>query len=261
MSQLEEVDGIILSVRNHRENDRLVKIFTNRFGKRMFFVKGTRKPNSKLKSAILPFTKAQYIADIRESGLCFLRDAKEVHHYSSMQKDIFLNAYATYVLGLADAALEDGIVDPTLFHKIEMTLTDIDEGYDPEIMLNIFEVQLLPYFGVAPELRGCVACGTTEGIFDYSSSYGGLLCQKDWHLDVHRYHATPRAIHFLRIFSRIDLEQLGEIKVKEETKTELRRLLDMIYDESVGIKLKSKSFIDQMHTWGDMLIPKKKPIE
>lgn len=65
MSQLEEVDGIILSVRNHRENDRLVKIFTNRFGKRMFFVKGTRKPNSKLKSAILPFTKAQYIADIR----------------------------------------------------------------------------------------------------------------------------------------------------------------------------------------------------
>lgn len=254
MSQLEEVEGIILSVRNHRENDRLVKIFTNRFGKRMFFVKGTRKPNSKLKAAILPFTKANYIADIRDSGLCFLRDAKEVVHYSAMQKDIFLNAYATYVLGLADAALEDAIVDSALFHKIEMTLIDIDEGYDPEIMVNIFEVQILPYFGVAPELRGCVSCGTTEGTFDYSSSYGGLLCQKHWHLDEHRYHASPRAIHFLRIFSRLNLDQLGEIKVKEETKKELRVLLDMIYEESVGIKLKSKSFIDQMYTWGDMLL-------
>lgn len=261
MAQLEEVEGIILSVRNHRENDRLVKLFTNRFGKRMFFVKGTRKPNSKLKTAILPFTKAMYIADIRDTGLCFLRDAKEVTHYSGMQTDIFLNAYATYVLGLADAALEDGIVDPTLFHKIEMTLTDIDEGYDPEIMVNIFEVQILPYFGVAPELRGCTACGTTEGTFDYSSSYGGLLCQNHWHLDPHRYHASARAVYFLRLFSRINLDQLGEIRVKEETKKELRQLLDMIYEESVGIKLKSKSFIDQMYTWGDMLTPKKRKTE
>ncbi|MDT1995112.1 DNA repair protein RecO [Carnobacterium divergens] len=258
MGPLEEIEGIVLSVRNHRENDQLVKIFTNRFGKRMFFVKGTRKANSKIKSAVLPFTKASYIADIRDSGLCFLRDAKEVTHFNAMQTDIFLNAYATYVLNLADAALEDGVVDPVLFNKVEMTLTDIDEGYDPEIMVNIFEVQLLPYFGVAPELRGCKVCGEMDGNFDYSDSYGGLLCQKHWSLDEHRYHASPRAIYFLQIFSRISLDKLGTITVKEETKKELRHLIDMIYDESVGIKLKSKSFIDQMYTWGDMLLKKDK---
>ena len=92
MAQIEEVEGIVLSVRNHRENDQLVKLFTSRFGKRMFFVKGTRKQKNKLKTAVLPFTKATYIADIRDTGLCFIRDAKEVDQYKSMQIDIFLNA-------------------------------------------------------------------------------------------------------------------------------------------------------------------------
>ncbi|MDN5372461.1 MAG: repair protein RecO [Carnobacterium sp.] len=261
MAQVEEVEGIVLSVRNHRENDQLVKLFTNRFGKRMFFVKGTRKQANKLKTAVLPFTKATYIADIRDTGLCFIRDAKEVEQYKSMQTDIFLNAYATYILSLADSALEDGIVDSTLFHRIDRCLTEIDEKTDPEIVVNIFEIQILPYFGVAPEFRGCRVCGITEGVFDYSGSYGGLLCQNHWHLDKHRYHASRRAVHFVRLFSVVSLDQLGSINVKEETKREIRTLIDMIYEESVGIKLKSKKFIDQMYSWGDLLVDKRVPSE
>ncbi|WP_035052893.1 DNA repair protein RecO [Carnobacterium pleistocenium] len=257
MAQIEEVEGIVLSVRNHRENDQLVKLFTNRFGKRMFFVKGARKQKNKLRTAVLPFTKATYIADMRDTGLCFIRDVKEVDQYKSMQTDIFLNAYATYILSLADAALDDGIVDGTLFHKIDRCLTEINEETDPEIVVNIFEIQILPYFGVSPELRGCRICGKTEGPFDYSGSYGGLLCQEHWQLDRYRYHSSQRAIHFVRLFSAISLDQLGSITVKEETKREIRTLIDLIYDESVGIKLKSKKFIDQMYTWGNLLIDRK----
>ena len=53
------------------------------------------------------------------------------------------------------------------------------------------------------------------------------------------------------------MDHLGTIKVKDETKKEIRVVLDMIYDESVGIKLKSKRFIDQMYQWGDLLIDRK----
>ncbi|MGX7394601.1 DNA repair protein RecO [Carnobacterium mobile] len=257
LAELQETEGIVISVRNYRENDRLVKIFTSQYGKRMFFIKGSRKPNNKLKTAILPFTNATYIADIRETGLCFIRDAKDLIHLNHLHTDIFLNAYATYVLNLADVALEDGVPDPTLFHTIQQILNEIDEGTDPEILVNIFEVQLLPYFGVAPEWRGCRVCGKTTGPFDYSGSYGGLLCQNHWDLDQHRYHASPRAIHFLRLFSVISMDQLGTISLKPETKREIRTVLDLIYDESVGIKLKSKRFIDQMYNWGNLLLDKK----
>lgn len=254
MTQIEETEGIILSVRNYRENDRLVKIFTDRFGKRMFFVKGTRRPNSPLKSAIVPFTKGSYIIDFRKEGLCFIRDAKDLTHFQSMQNDIFLNAYATYCLNLADAALEDNVTDSALFQKLERVLTEIDEGTDPEIIVNIFEVQLLDYFGVAPEWRGCRICGTTDGTFDYSGIHGGLLCKDHWELDKNRYHADQKALYFLRLFSIVSFDKIGTISIKDENKREIRRLIDMIYDETVGIKLKSKRFIDQMYSWGDLLL-------
>lgn len=259
MVQIEEFEGIVLSVREYRETDHLVKLFTDRFGKLMFFSKGTGKRNSKLKSAILPFTKATYIGDVRTKGLSFINDAKDQEPYKGMQTDIFLNAYATYLLNLTDMAIEDRLPNATLYHKLAASLREIDEGSDPVIIMNIFEVQLLPYFGVAPEWRGCRVCGNTQGPFDYSLQYAGLLCQQHWHMDPHRYHASQKSIYFLRLFSRISLDQIGSISVKEETKKEIQYLIDQIYDDSVGVHLKSKSFIKKMNKWGAVLKDARNP--
>ena len=71
-NHIQETEGLILFVRNHREKDKLVKIFTEKFGKTMFFVKGANRPNNPLTSAVLPFTNANYVGDIRTEGLSFL---------------------------------------------------------------------------------------------------------------------------------------------------------------------------------------------
>lgn len=253
MSQLEEVEGLVLSVRKHRERDYLVKLFTAQYGKLMFFVRGTKNPNFKLKTAIQPFTQATYIADIRSEGLCFMRDAKNVQPYSSIQLDIFKNAYATYICQLADAALEDRKVDVNLFHQLSSGLEAIESDRDPEIIMAIFEIRFLAYFGVMPEFRGCVRCGLTEGPFDYSSKFHGLLCPKHFHEDERRFHASPRAIHFIRLFSVVSFDKINTISLKKETKEDIRRVIDLLYDEMVGLNLKSKRFIRKMHQWENML--------
>lgn len=253
MAHLEEVEGFVLSVRKHRERDFLVKLFTDKYGQLMFFVRGTKNPNNKLRPAIQPFSHATYIADIRKEGLCFLRDAKDVAPFSDLQLDIFKNAYATYMCGLADAALEDRKPDARLFNELLLGLSMMDEGIDPEIIMNLFEIRFLRYFGVMPELRGCVVCGKTEGAFDYSSKFHGLICPEHFHEDERRLHAHPRAIHFIRLFSAVSLEKIGHIDIKDETKKEIRQVIDELYDELVGLKLKSKRFIDNMHTWEGIL--------
>lgn len=253
MAHLEQIEGLVISSRKHRERDYLVKIFTRQYGKLMFFVRGTKNPNNKLKQAIQPFAKATYIADIRQDGLCFLRDAKDIEPYSGVQLDIFKNAYATYTCGLADAAVEDRHPQPELFYQLILGLSMMDEGYDPEIIMNIFEIRFLHLFGVMPELRGCVVCKRTEGQFDYSSKFHGLLCPDHFHEDERRLHASPRSIHFIRLFSVVSLEKIENVSIKEETKKEIRTVIDQVYDELVGIKLKSKRFIDNMHSWDGIL--------
>lgn len=255
MSQLEEVHGIVLSVRKHRERDYLLKLFTREYGKLMFFVRGTKNPNNKLKPAIQPFTQAVYIADIREQGLSFIRDVKDVSPFTSIQQDIFQNAYATYILQLADAAMEDKTVDIRVYEELVKGLEAIDEGLDAEVIMNIFEIRFMRQFGVLPELRGCVICGKTEGGFDYSSVHHGLLCPAHYFEDERRYHASPKAIHFIRLFSVISFDKINSIAVKDETKKEIRAVIDQLYDELVGIRLKSRKFIDSMKEWGNLLKP------
>ncbi|MCC5895851.1 MAG: DNA repair protein RecO [Alkalibacterium sp.] len=253
MSQLEEIEGLVLSVRKHRERDYLVKLFTREYGKLMFFVRGTKNPNFKLRSVIQPFTQATFIGDIRKEGLSFIRDAKNVEIYTSIQTDIFKTAYSTYIVQLADAALEDRKPDPTLYHQLVLGLEAINADRDPEIIMAIFEVRFLHYFGVMPEFRGCVFCGKTEGPFDYSSKHHGLLCPAHFHEDERRLHASAKAMHFIRLFSVLSFDKINTISLKKETKRDIRYVIDQLYDELVGLNLKSKRFINQMHQWDSVL--------
>jgi DNA repair protein RecO (recombination protein O) len=260
MSQLTESKGLILSSRNYKEKDKLVKIFTESAGKMMFYVKGIHRRNQPLVPALLPFTEAVYIGTFNEEGLSFLTSAKEIKPFRNIQEDIFLSGYGTYLLNLTDAAIEDRQYDPHLFSFLEQALVRMDEGYDAEIITNIFEIQLMRRFGSAPIWTHCVVCGKTEGKFDFSSKYNGVICENHWAMDPHRYHASPRAVHFARLFSAIAYDKISGIHLKEETKQEIRQLIDQLYEEFVGIHLKSKKFIDQMKSW-EHVLKEEKPEE
>ncbi|MDN6731773.1 MAG: DNA repair protein RecO, partial [Atopostipes suicloacalis] len=249
MAQIEEVKGIVLYQRKHRERDFLVKIFTRRFGKIMFFVKGSKRQQGEIYQAIQSFTQATFIADIRESGLSFLRAAKDIERHYDLERDIFKNAYATYIAGLIDAVIEDYQINDSLFRLLEKSLFLINEGYEAEVIANIVEVKLLKNFGVKPNFLACAVCGKTEGTFDYSDKYHGVLCSKHFSKDPRRLHISPRAVHLVRLYSVIQLEKIGEISISKDTQNQIKELIDHIYDELVGLHLKSKSFIDNLYKW------------
>lgn len=253
MAQIEEVEGIVLYYRRHRERDFLVKIFTKRFGKVMFFVRGSKKQQSELMQAIQPFRRATFIADIRENGLSFLRAAKDIEVYRELQIDIFKNAYSTYICALADAALEDRMMNLDMYYQIENSLHLINEGYDSEVIMNIIETKFLRNFGVSPNFMACSVCGKTEGIFDFSDKYHGIICSEHFFEDSRRLHVNPKAMHLVRLYSVLKLDNIGNISIKPDTQHEIKRLLEHIYDQSVGLKLKSKKFIDNLHEWEDTL--------
>jgi DNA repair protein recO len=51
---------------------------------------------------------------------------------------------------------------------------------------------------------------------------------------------------------------LETISLKPEIKQELRQFMDQLYEEYVGIHLKSKKFIDSLADWGQLLKEEKK---
>jgi len=93
--------GLVLYNRNFREDDKLVKIFTEQAGKRMFFVKHAGQ--SKLAPVIQPLVLARFLLRINDDGLSYIEDYHEVMTFPKINSDLFVMAYATYVAALADA--------------------------------------------------------------------------------------------------------------------------------------------------------------
>jgi len=68
-----------------------------------------------------------------------------------------------------------------------------------------------------------------------------------------RSHLDPNVIYLINLFQEISLDELKKISIKAEMKAKIRQFIDGLYDEYVGIHLKSKKFLDGMSGWADIM--------
>jgi DNA repair protein RecO (recombination protein O) len=248
LSWLRDVEfrGMVMYRRDYSERDLLVQILTDRFGPKMFLVRGAKKRGFKMTSAILPFTEAEYIGRINSDGLSYLTTTKSTKMWRHISSDLVLQAYASYLLTLTAAAFPEGNPVGRAYDLIQTALERMDDQADAQLLTNLVEVKLLGEFGVAPYLQGCVICQRNDLPLDYSEALGGLLCQNHWDRDPYRLHARPKAVALLQRLAVWQPQQIGQVQLSDLTRRELQRILDHIYTDQVGLKLKSKVFLDEL---------------
>lgn len=245
-----ESRGLVLYNRNYRERDKLVKIFTEKAGKRMFFV---RQPaQAKLASVIQPLTTASFILKLSDSGLGFIEDYRESQAFPKINGHIFKLANASYLIALADAAIQDGEADMALFAFLLKTLELMEEGLDEDILINIFEIQVLGRFGVQLNFHECAICHRVGLAFDFSYNYSGLLCPDHYDKDSQRSQLDPNVPYLLDRLQSLKFDDLQAISIKPEMKAKLRQFIDQLYEEYVGVHLKAKKFLDDLGEWGQI---------
>lgn len=164
-----------------------------------------------------------------------------------------MTAYATYVCELLDKATEERQPNPYLYELTFQILRDIDEGYDPQILTQIYEMKMLPVLGLYPTMDKCAICGETTGHFDFSTRSNGIICHRCFDKDRYRMHLPENVVKLLRLFFIFQLDRLGNIDVKQETKEWLQKAIDTYYDEYSGLYLKSRKFLRDMDKWENML--------
>ncbi|MEH7522650.1 DNA repair protein RecO, partial [Bacillus sp. JJ1503] len=108
-------------------------------------------------------------------------------------------------------------------------------------------------FGLYPVLNQCTVCSSTDGHFSFSIREGGLICHRCLEKDPYHYKISPATVKLLRLFYFFDLSRLGNISVKQETKAELKKVINAYYEEYSGLNLKTKKFLNQMAKFEDIL--------
>ena len=173
--------------------------------------------------------------------------------YKNISSDIFINAHASYIISLADAAISDNQYDPGLYGFLKRSLELLDQGFDMEVVTNIFELQVLHRFGISLNFSECAFCHKNVGPFDFSYKFSGCLCPQHFDEDLRRSHLDPNVIYLVNLFQEISLDELKKISIKADMKLKIRQFIDGLYDEYVGIHLKSKKFLDGMSGWADIM--------
>jgi DNA repair protein RecO (recombination protein O) len=242
---LQKCEGIVIRTNNYSETNKIVTIYTREWGKVGVMARGAKKPNSRL-TAITQLFSHGYFLIYKGSGLGNLEQGEIISSMRSIREDIILTAYASYILELTDKCTDEKIPNPYLFELLLQTIIYMNEEYDLDVLIHIFEMKMLSSLGLYPTLNKCTVCGETDGHFSFSIRENGFICHRCLDTDPYHYKISSSTVKLLRIFYFFDLSRLGEISVKEETKKELKKVIDAYYEEYSGLHLKSKRFLDQI---------------
>lgn len=250
---LQKCEGIVIRSTDYGESNKIITIYTRELGKVGLMARGAKKPNSRLSAVTQLFTYGSFLFQ-KTSGLGSLQQGETILSMRKIREDIFLTAYASYIAELLDKSTENFERNPFLFEFLQQTLQFLDEEIDPDILLNIFEMKMLNVLGLHPQLDGCTICGERDGTFHFSIREGGFICHRCFEHDPYRLQISQSTVKLLRLFYYFDLSRLGQIDVKQETKAELKKVIDTYYEEYSGLSLKSKRFLKQIENLKGKLI-------
>ena len=150
--------------------------------------------------------------------------------------------------------MDDHIVNKTVFQLLWDCIEAINNGVDAEVILHFFEIKILRYYGIEVEWQHCVICNSDKDLVDFSIQKHGCLCSNHLDEDEYRMQLSRKALYVARQLALVNSpKQIGSTQLSSETTSELRRLFDTIMEEYVGIRLKSKKFLDQMVEWETLM--------
>ena len=249
---LQKCEGIVIRSTDYGETNKIVTLYTREWGKVGVMARGAKKPNSRFSSITQLFTHGYYLIN-RGTGLGSLQQGETATSLRSIGEDIFLTAYASYIVELTDKCTEEKRPNPFHFELLFQTLNYLNEGYDPDILMNIYEMKMLNVLGLNPILNQCSVCSSTDGHFSFSIREGGFICHRCLGKDPYHFPLSAAAVKLLRLFYFFDLSRLGNISVKEETKAEIKKVITSYYEEYSGLHLKSKKFLNSMDKFRNLL--------
>jgi DNA repair protein RecO (recombination protein O) len=249
-------EGIVIRNVDYGETSKIVTIYTKELGKISLMARGAKKPVSKL-SGITQLLQQGYFLFHAGNGMGTLQQGESIRGFRNILEDIYLTSYATFMSELLDRTTEEKQKNTFLFELFERLLEYLNDGYDPEIILNIFELKILSLLGIAPELSRCVNCGHIDGNFMFSTKEGGIICHRCIDQDRYALPISVGAAKIMRMLYLIDVNRLGNISISEQTKHEIRELIDQYYEKNSGLYLKSKKFLKQMESM-KLVLPMKK---
>ena len=240
--EIVKTEGIIIGETNYSESSKILKVFTKDYGVISIMSKGCRNLKSKLRGVSSKMVYANFQFHYKKNGISTLISADIINTLRNILIDIERISYVSYLIDLTEQVYKNSN-EKEIYSIFIATILKINEKYDYEALTSIYELKLLDYLGIRPNVDGCGICGNTKNIITISTSDGGYIC-KNCYRNGKIY--SNKTIQLVRMFIYLDINQITKLDIKTETKKELNEFITEYYDQYSGLYLKSRSFLKNL---------------
>ena len=234
-----KTEGIVVGETNYSESSKILQILTKDYGLISVMSKGCRNVKSKLRGISSKLSYARFDISYKENGVSTLVDGSNIDTLRNIITDIDKITYLSYIIDLTIQVYKHSNSN-NIYPILISIIKKLNEDYDPSILTYIYEIKLLEYLGIRPNVDECSICGNTKNILTISVSDGGYICN-ECYKGGKIY--SNNVIKLIRMFIYVDIDNISKISVKEETKKELELFITDYYESLSGIYLKSKDFV------------------
>lgn len=243
------VEGLVIRSLDYGEGGKIITLFTEGAGKTGVLARGAKKTGSRFSAAVQPFTYGEFVF-YRGGGLGTLNSADIIASHHRLREDLYLSAVAAYLAEMTDRLVADGESAPRLYRQLLGALGALDDGKDARTIAHIYEMNILAHAGYMPALTTCAACSDPTDHPLLSIRHGGLLCESCAGKDGEALRIGNGLVNLLRLFTRVDLNRIGQIDLKAETKEMLKHVMRSWMDRHVDMRFRSRHVLEQLEQAG-----------
>lgn len=175
-------DAFVLHKEEKGEDDAILTLYTKELGKIRCRARSYRKLASKLRPALLLFSRSHITLHRGNAGWLVV-GADAADRYFAISKNPTALHLGLIVIDVLNELVTDEERDEQLFHTVDSFFTTFSRAAQEDSAPDLFAASLsfLAVFsklnGIAPEISHCAVCDSKENLSCFSYSSGGTVCR------------------------------------------------------------------------------------
>ena len=247
--KIKKVEGIIVGEQNYSESSKILKIFSKENGVISVISKGCKKIKSTLHEGSNKLVYAIFDISYKEDGLSTLIavDIKDTFKNITMDyKDLAKKMYSFTVIDITMQIIQEDEVDEKerslIYDILISSLKKINDGINPQILLDIIMLKYLNFLGVLPNLDSCAFCGSNYDIITMDARSFGFVCKECY---TNEKMVNEKSLKLLRMLYYVDIDKIKNLDVGDEI-VDVEEFIDNYYEEHTGIYFNIKKKIETL---------------
>ena len=171
-------EAIVLRSIRYGEADRILHLYTPRYGRIGAIAKGARRAKSRFGARLEPFFHVRLVLNEGGGDLYTVTAADTIAAHAGLRDHAVTLDAAARACDAVARLFETGEAHSEVFALLANELALLAAGAEHARPANglAFRLKLLLAAGVVPQLGSCASCGEAEHLGGFSAAAGGVVC-------------------------------------------------------------------------------------